>query len=60
MIESEAMESDIFPEVERLKHAVEFLKTGLLRVKSRPAEESAFLAVTFLQEAKNRFGVSYE
>lgn len=60
LIETESMEQERLSEIERLEGAVELLVRGLLRVKQRPANESAFLALSFLAEAKKSYGVEYE
>lgn len=57
MIETAAMEVERLSEIERLRAAVEWLAWGMKQIQTRPAEASAFLACTYLAEAKRAYGV---
>ena len=55
-----SMVDDQEPEIARLRAAVAQLRDALLKVKWRPAQESAFIASVNLQDVERRYGVDVD
>ncbi len=55
-----SMVDDQDAEIARLRAAVAQLRDALLKVKWRPAQESAFIANVNLQDVERRYGVEVD